>query len=658
MGMNIFEKIISAHLISGEMVPGNEISIRVDQTLTQDALGTMAYLQFESMGIDRVKTDSVSYVDHNTLQDGFENADDHRYLQTVADRYGIRFSKAGNGICHQVHLERFSKPGATLIGSDSHTPTCGAAGMVAIGVGGLDVAVAMAGGPYYLVYPKVINVVLSGRLRPWCSAKDVILEILRRLTTRGNTGKVLEYSGPGLETFSVPERATISNMGAELGVTTSVFPSDEVTRQFFSAQDRGQMWRELAADIDSEYDGVIEIDLGMIEPLAACPHSPDKVKPVREIAGIKVDQVLAGSCTNSSYRDISMLSYMLKGKKINPEVSFGIAPGSRQVLSMAAERGDLNILLQAGARILETACGFCVGCGQSPQSNSVSLRTNNRNFEGRSGTSDAMVYLVSPETAAASAITGVITDPGALGLPYRKPELPDKFPVDDALLLEPSCSRDTVIFRGPNIGEPPKNIPMPDTLEAKVAIKVGDNVTTDHIMPAGRYLKYRSNIPKYSEFVFYNTDSGFAQKCRKNSIEGKGSVIVAGLSYGQGSSREHAAICPMYLGVKILLAKSVERIHASNLVNFGILQLIFEDDKDYEKIDADDELFVSGLRGITERGGITVKNISKGIDIKARCTLTSRQREIVLAGGALNYAAAASGSSAGMAGSEKNEKQG
>ena len=643
MGMNIFEKIVSAHLVSGEMVPGKEISIRIDQTLTQDALGTMAYLQFESMNVDRVKTDSVSYVDHNTLQDGFENADDHRYLQTVADRYGIKFSKAGNGICHQVHLERFSRPGATLIGSDSHTPTCGAAGMIAMGVGGLDVAVAMAGGPYYFTYPETVKVLLTGKLKDWCSAKDLILEILRRLTTKGNVGKVLEYSGNGIETLTVPERATICNMGAELGVTTSIFPSDSVTRQFFRAQGREDMWSGITADKDAVYSGTLEIDLGTIEPMAACPHSPDNVKTVREIAGIKVSQVLAGSCTNSSYRDISVLAHMLKGKKVNPDVSFGVAPGSKQVLAMAAANGDLNILISAGARILETTCGFCVGCGQAPMSAGVSLRTNNRNFEGRSGTKDALVYLVSPETAAAAALTGVITDPSELGIEYINPEIPENFLIDDSLVVKPSCERGITVYRGPNIGNPPENIPMPDDIIGKVAVKVGDKITTDHIMPAGRFLKYRSNIPKYSEYVFNSIDQEFPDRCRKYTIEGKAPVIVAGLSYGQGSSREHAAICPMYLGVKILIAKSVERIHSGNLVNFGILQLLFENEDDYGKIDKGDELSVKNIKSILEKDVVTVGNTTKGIEIRTRCILSARQREIVLAGGALNYTSGKAG---------------
>ena len=640
MGLNIFEKIISEHLVSGKMIPGNEISIKVDQTLTQDALGTMAYLQFESMNVDRVKTESVSYVDHNTLQDGFENADDHMYLQTAADRYGIKFSKPGNGICHQVHLERFSRPGAVLIGSDSHTPTCGAAAMAAMGVGGLDVAVAMAGGPYYFVYPQVIRINLNGRLKPWCSAKDIILLILKMLTTKGNVGKVIEYGGSGLPALSVPERATISNMGAELGVTTSVFPGDEVTLQFFKAQGRENQWKPLLPDADALYSRVIDIELENIEPMAACPHSPDNVCRVSEIEGLKVNQVLAGSCTNSSYRDVSVIAGILEGRRVHPEISFGLAPGSKQVLAMAAEDGSLGSLLKAGARILETTCGFCVGCGQAPQSSGVSLRTNNRNFEGRSGTRDAQVYLVSPETAAASALKGVITDPRSLDIPYPEVSVPEKFIIDDGLIIEPSFRKEIKVFRGPNIGNPPVNTGMPANLKAAVAIKVGDKITTDHIMPAGQYLKYRSNIPKYSEYVFHNIDPDFAGRCKNNSAEGLSSVIIAGLSYGQGSSREHAAICPMHLGVRVLLAKSVERIHAANLVNFGILQLLFQNENDYEKIETGDRLEIDRLDSIHDRENIVVKNITKGLEINTVCNLTKRQKEIILSGGALNYAAA------------------
>lgn len=639
MGKNLFEKIISSHLVTGTPKAGNEIGIRIDQTLTQDALGTMAYLQFEAMGVPVVKTESVSYVDHNTLQDGFENADDHRYLQTVADKHGIKYSKAGNGICHQVHLERFARPGLTLIGSDSHTPTSGAVGMIAMGVGGMDVAVAMAGGPFYLTYPKVIRVNLTGRLQPWCSAKDVILKMLQILTTKGNVGTVIEYGGPGAAALTVPERSTITNMGAELGVTTSLFPSDEMTKVFFKAQGREKDWQLLGPDGDAVYDRVIEIDLNSLVPHIACPHSPDNVKTVNEVAGLKVDQVLVGSCTNSSYRDIMMVAAMVKGKKVHSHVSFGVAPGSKQVLAMIAKNGALHELVAAGARILETTCGFCVGCGQAPQTKGVSLRTNNRNFEGRSGTKDGQVYLVSPETAVAAALTGVVTDPRDLGLTYPDIVLPELYEIDDTLIVEPSKDQAVEVYRGPNIGEPPKNTAMPESLSAKVGIKVGDKITTDHIMPAGPFLKYRSNVPKYANYVFYHMNPEFAAKCQTNREQGKASVIVAGLSYGQGSSREHAALCPMYLGVRVLLAKSVERIHGANLVNFGILQLTFEDEMDYDRIDDGDELAIDHVHQAVEKEIIVVKNVSKGYEFKTKCSLTPRQKEIVLSGGLLNYVA-------------------
>ncbi|MFA6506834.1 MAG: aconitate hydratase [Treponemataceae bacterium] len=639
MGKNLVEKIIEAHLVSGIPEAGNEIGIKIDQTLTQDALGTMAYLQFESMGVPRVKTDSVSYVDHNTLQDGFENADDHRYLQTVADKHGIKYSKAGNGICHQVHLERFSRPGRTLIGSDSHTPTCGAVGMVAMGVGGLDVATAMAGGPYFFIYPKVVRVNLLGKLPVWSSAKDIILELLRMLTTKGNVGTAIEYAGPGVASLSVPERSTITNMGTELGVTTSIFPSDETTLAFFRAQGREGDWVALAPDADAKYDRTIDLDLVSIVPMVACPHSPDNVKTVREIAGLSVNQVLIGSCTNSSYRDLMVVAGMLKGKKVHPEVSFGITPGSKQVLSMIAANGALNDLISAGARILESTCGFCVGCGQAPQTNAVSVRTNNRNFEGRSGTRDAQVYLVSPETAAAVALTGKFIDPRDMGLPYPAYRAPDRYAIDDALVLSPSCKADVEVFRGPNIGPPPANTPMPASLFCKVAIKVGDKITTDHIMPAGSLLKYRSNIPKYAQFVFKDVEPDFAVKCKANAEAGFPSVIVAGQSYGQGSSREHAAMCPMYLGVRLLIAKSVERIHAANLVNFGILMLTFEDPIDYDRLKEGDELQIDTVREALRGEKIVVRNKTSGYSFNALCGLTERQKAIVLAGGALNYAA-------------------
>ncbi|MBP2638055.1 MAG: aconitate hydratase [Firmicutes bacterium] len=639
MGQNLFEKIIGSHLVTGTSKAGNEIGIRIDQTLTQDALGTMAYLQFEAMGVDVVKTESVSYIDHNTLQDGFENADDHRYLQTVADKHGIMYSKAGNGICHQVHLERFACPGLTLIGSDSHTPTSGAVGMIAMGVGGMDVAVAMAGGPFYLTYPKVIRVNLTGRLQPWCSAKDIILEMLKILTTKGNVGTVVEYGGPGVATLTVPERSTITNMGAELGVTTSLFPSDEMTRIFFKAQEREKDWQPLGPDEDAVYDRVIDINLTSLVPNIACPHSPDNVKTVKEVAGLKVDQVLVGSCTNSSYRDIMMVAAMVKGKKIHPHVSFGVAPGSKQVLAMIAKNGALHDLVSAGARILETTCGFCVGCGQAPQTQGVSLRTNNRNFEGRSGTKDGQVYLVSPETAVAAALSGVVTDPRDLDLAYPEIILPELYEIDDSLIVQPSKDQALSVYRGPNIGQPPKNTAMPEKLSAKVAIKVGDKITTDHIMPAGPFLKYRSNVPKYANYTFYHMDPEFAAKCQSNREQGKASVIVAGLSYGQGSSREHAALCPMYLGVRVLLAKSVERIHGANLVNFGILQLTFADEADYERIENVDELVIDNVHKAIEGDVIVIRNVTKGYEFNTKCSLTPRQKEIVLSGGLLNYVA-------------------
>lgn len=642
MGKNVFEKIIAAHLVSGDMIPGQEVGIGIDQTLTQDALGTMAYLQFEAMEVPTVKTQSISYIDHNTLQDGFENADDHRYLQTVADKHGIKYSKAGNGICHQVHLERFSRPGLTLLGSDSHTPTCGAVGMVAMGVGGMDVAVAMSGGAFYFTYPRIIRVNLKGRLQPWCAAKDVILELLKILTTKGNVGTVIEYGGDGLTHLTVPERSTITNMGAELGVTTSIFPSDEVTRTFFKAQAREDQWQRLLPDDDAQYDRIIDIDLASLVPNIACPHSPDHVKTVKEVAGLKVDQVMIGSCTNSSYRDMMTVAAMLKGKHVHPDVSLGIAPGSKQVLTMIAQNGALADLIAAGARILETTCGFCVGCGQAPRSQGVSLRTNNRNFEGRSGTKDAQVYLVSPETAVAAALTGKVTDPRDLELEYPQITLPERYCIDDSLILEPSNQPDTKVYRGPNIGEPPKNTAMPESLQAKVAIKVGDKITTDHITPAGPFLKYRSNVPKYANYAFYQIDPEFAAACRTNKAQGLASVIVAGLSYGQGSSREHAALCPMYLGVRVLLAKSVERIHSANLVNFGILQLTFADETDYDRVASGDELAIDHVGKAIEQGTVMVRNVTQGYEFAAKCDLTPRQREIVLSGGLLNYAANAS----------------
>ena len=640
MGNNLVYKILGSHLVEGKLEPGTEIAIRIDQTLTQDATGTMAYLQFEAMDVPRVKTElSVSYVDHNTLQDGFENADDHRYLQTVASKYGIYYSKAGNGICHQVHLERFGRPGKTLLGSDSHTPTGGGIGMIAIGAGGLDVAVAMGGGPFYLTCPKVVKVNLSGKLRPWVSAKDVILAILKMLTTKGNVGTVIEYAGEGVKTLSVPERATITNMGAELGVTTSVFPSDEITKAFLKAQRRDSEWTALAADADAKYDRVIELDLGSIEPMLAKPHSPDNIGTVKELAGTKVDQVMVGSCTNSSYRDLMLVAAMLKGRRVFPDVSFGVAPGSRQVLEMVAKNGALADIISAGARILESTCGFCIGAGQAPKSDAISIRTNNRNFEGRSGTKSAKVFLASPETAVAAALTGGIMDPRDLGIPYPEIAMPEQFWIDDTMILPPAKDPLSVsIYRGPNIGAPPAAEKLPDVIRGVVAIKVGDKITTDHIMPAGSRLKYRSNIPKYAEFVFEGVDASFAKKALENKKAGKHNVVIAGASYGQGSSREHAAICPMYLGVKTVIAKSFERIHAANLINFGILPLTFANEADYDAIDAHDTIEIGKIKTALEAGtDLMLKDSTNGKSIPLKYALSVRQRDILLAGGMLNY---------------------
>jgi aconitate hydratase len=636
MGQNLTEKLISSHLVSGEMVPGSEISITIDQTLTQDALGTMAFLEFEAIGVERVKTKlSVSYVDHLTLQEGFENSDDHKYLMTVADRYGVLFSKPGNGICHQVHLERLTRPGWTLLGSDSHTPTAGAVGMLAIGAGGLDVAVAMAGGPFYLSYPKIVRVNLHDKLRPWVTAKDVILELLKLLTTKGNVGLVLEYEGPGTQHLSVPERATIANMGAELGVTTSVFPSDDVTHEFFRAQGREAEWMELHPDPDARYDRTIDLDLAGIEPNIALPHSPDKVKRIREVEGIAVDQVLIGSCTNSSYRDLLTVAAMLKGKKAHPSVSFGIAPGTRQVLRMISANGALTDIVDSGARVLEPVCGFCVGNGQSPHSGAVSVRGNNRNFEGRSGTQDAKVYLVSPESAVAAALTGKITDPRDLGMEYPCVPQPERFFTDADMFVAPTYTAE--IFRGPNMGLPPSNMAMPQQLAAAVVIKLGDKVTTDHIIPAGSAGRYRLNIQKSSEFVFKSIAPEFAATCEAVKARGLASVIVAGLSYGQGSSREHAAICPMYLGVRAVIAKSIERIHLANLVNFGIMPLIFKNPEDYDRIQSGDELEITDTANQFRWSDVTVTNRTQKTSFIAGHALSPRQVEIVLCGGLLNH---------------------
>lgn len=637
MGLSVTYKILKEHLVEGTLKPGEDIGIRIDQTLTQDATGTMAYLQFEAMNIPEVKTEiSVSYVDHNTLQMGYENADDHRYLQTMNSNFGIYYSKAGNGICHQVHLERFGRPGATLLGSDSHTPTGGGIGMIAIGAGGIDVAVAMGGGPFYLTCPRVINVRLSGKLRPWVAAKDVILKVLEILTTKGNVGYVVEYTGPGIDTLSVPERATITNMGAELGVTTSVFPGDSVTKKFLDAQGRGESFMEILPDSDAEYDRVIEIDLGSLVPMVACPHSPDNIKEIKEIKGMKVDQVAIGSCTNSSLRDLMTVAEILKGKKVHPDVSFIVAPGSKQVFEMIAENGALAHIISSGARIMESACGFCIGSGQAPVTNGISLRTNNRNFEGRSGTESGQIYLVSPETAALSALKGELVDPLEYS-PSLYPEItmPDKFDIDDSLVIPPSAVK-VDIFRGPNIGEPPYTDPLPDQISGIIGLKVGDKITTDHIMPAGQRLKYRSNIPEYSKYVFENVDAEFSSRSLKNKSEGIYTAISAGESYGQGSSREHAAICPMFLGVRVVMAKSFERIHSGNLVNFGILPLLFTNSEDYDRIRQGDPFKITGLHGSVRNGDNLKVEIGSSV-YELKILATERQRKILLAGGLLNY---------------------
>lgn len=642
MGKSITQKIIEKHLLTGRFEPGREIGIRIDQTLTQDATGTMAYLQFEALNMDRVRTDlSVSYIDHNTIQLGFENADDHRYLQTVAAKYGVYLSRAGNGVCHQVHLERFGKPGKTLLGSDSHTPTGGGLGMLAIGAGGLDVALAMGGRPFYFTCPKVIRINLKGSLSPWVSAKDVILKILEIFTTKGNVDTVFEYGGDGVRTLSVPERATITNMGAECGVTMSIFPSDDITRRFLRAQGREGDWIRMKADDNAAYDRIVEIDLGDLVPLAAKPHSPDHVGTVREIEGIPVDQVCIGSCTNASYKDLATVAAILKGKTVHRDVSFVLTPGSRQVLQNLEKKGYLDDLIHAGARITESSCGFCIGNGQSPPSGAVSLRTSNRNFLARSGTADAQVYLVSAETAAAAVITGKIMDPRDLRMPYPLVKIPAKFFIDDGMIIKPEDAEDpsaVAVYRGPNIGKPPVSLALPERIIGDVTIKVGDKITTDHIIPAGVKMKYRSNIPKYSRYVFAVLDKTFAGRAEAVRDEGRSNIIVAGSSYGQGSSREHAAICPMYLGVKAVIAKSIERIHASNLVNFGILPLLFSDEGDYENIDQGDRLEIDSIRDtLKAKGRVVIKNQTKGRQFVADYHLTDRQIGILLAGGALNY---------------------
>jgi len=637
MGLSVTYKILKEHLKEGELSPGNDIGIRIDQTLTQDATGTMAYLQFEAMGIPKVKTDiSVSYIDHNTLQMGFENADDHKYLQTMNAKYGIHYSKAGNGICHQVHLERFGKPGATLLGSDSHTPTGGGIGMIAIGAGGLDVAVAMGGGPFFLTAPTVVKINLTGKLKPLVAAKDVILKVLEILTTKGNVGSIVEYTGEGLKTLSVPERATITNMGAELGVTTSVFPSDEITKEFLIAQDRKSDWKEILPDEDAHYDRIIDIDLSTLEPMVACPHSPDNIKRIEDIKGMKVDQVAIGSCTNASYKDLMTVAGILKGKKVNSEISFIVAPGSKQVLEMIAKNGALADIVSSGARIMESACGFCIGSGQAPITEGISLRTNNRNFEGRSGTTSGQIYLVSPETAALSALEGKVVNPLDIASDqYPDIAMPDSFLIDDSMVLPPSDKSEEV-FRGPNIGDPPYTDPLADSIEGEIGLKVGDKITTDHIMPAGQRLKYRSNIPVYSQFVFEGVDPEFANRAAKKNKDGIFTAIIGGQSYGQGSSREHAAICPMHLGVRVVMAKSFERIHSGNLVNFGIMPLILKNEPDYEAINFGAKFSVKNAREQVAKGNDIVVEID-GKEFTFTLFASDRQRDILLEGGLLNY---------------------
>lgn len=637
MGMTIAQKIIQSHLLSGDMTPGSEIGLKIDQTLTQDATGTMAYLEFEAMGIDRVRTErSVAYIDHNTLQCGFENADDHRFIQSAAEKFGVWFSRPGNGICHQVHLERFGKPGKTLIGSDSHTPTCGGLGMLAMGAGGLDVAVAMGGGAYYITMPKMYKVELTGSLQPYVTAKDVSLEILRRLSVKGGVGAIIEWGGPGVKTLSVPQRATITNMGTELGATTSIFPSDEITKAFLEAQGRGEDYIPLESDPDAVYDQVIEIDLSKVVPLAACPHSPDNVKPVSELSDIKVDQVCVGSCTNSSLADLMMTAAMLKGKTVAPSVSMSVSPGSRQVLRMLSDMGVLSDILLSGARLLECACGPCIGMGFSPNSSGVSLRTFNRNFLGRSGTADGQVYLVSPETAVASALTGHITDPRTLG---EAPQitLPAHYTVDDSAVLAPvpaEKAADVAIVRGPNIKEFPESHPIGDVIAAPLMLKVGDNITTDHIMPAGaKILPYRSNIPHLSQYCFGVCDETFPARAKAAGQ----SIVVGGSNYGQGSSREHAALVPLYLGVRAVIAKSFARIHAANLINAGILPLTFADPADYDRLEQGEALEITGIDDGLKNGTFTLKAGDKTIVLTG--SFTQRQADILKAGGLLNYTA-------------------
>lgn len=639
MGLTIAEKILKNHIVDGEMKKGSEIGIKIDQTLTQDATGTMAYLEFEAMGIDRVKTEkSVAYIDHNTLQSGFENADDHRFISSIAKKHGIYFSRPGNGICHQVHLERFAKPGKTLIGSDSHTPTAGGIGSFACGAGGLDVAVAMGGGAYYIAMPKMVRINLIGKLSPWVAAKDIILAVLKLLTVKGGVSKVIEYGGDGVSTLTVPERATITNMGAELGATTSIFPSDEVTRAFLKAQSREEDWVLIEADPDAVYDEIYELDLSQIKAMAACPHSPDNVKAVTDIGKIKIDQVCIGSCTNSSLLDMLKVAYILKGKTCHPDVSLSIAPGSKQVFNMMAENGALADLIASGARILESACGPCIGMGQSPNSHGISLRTFNRNFEGRSGTADGQVYLVSPEVAAVSALTGVFTDPSEYLSKMPEFILPDKFLINDNMVVDPATAEEAdkvEILRGPNIKPFPVTSPLDMDICCDALLKVGDNITTDHIMPAGsKILPFRSNIPYLSKFCFEVCDKDFPAR----ALAAKKSIIVGGSNYGQGSSREHAALVPLYLGVRAVIVKSFARIHFSNLINAGILPLEFKNPEDYDKISQGDSLELNNVRTSIENGSeIILHDVTSGVEIPLKCELSGRSRDIILAGGMLNY---------------------
>lgn len=636
MGKNLVEKILDKHMKSGQAIIGQEVGVSVDTVLLNDTSGPMSLLQFEAIGLQQIKCDlAVAYIDHQTLQAGFENADDHEYLRSACSKFGARYSKAGNGICHQVHLERFSRPGSLMVGTDSHTPTSGAVGMLAIGVGGLDAAVAMGGGLFYFSYPRVVRVNLTGKLQPWCSAKDIALEILRIFTVKGNVGTIIEYTGPGIATLSVPERATITNMGTETGVTTSIFPSDECTKEFFVAQQRLEEWTPLTADADALYTDTIEINLSELQPLTAAPHSPGNIQTVQQAAGLKVDQVLLGSCTNSSYRDLMVAAKMLEGKKVCDTVSVGIAPGSRQVLRMIAANGALETFIAAGVRILEATCGFCFGSGQSPKSEAVSLRTNNRNFKGRSGTESAQVYLVSPETAVAAALTGVFTDPRDLGQEYPKIELPQEFLIDDSMIIKPSGVGD--IVRGPNIGLPVSKAAWKQDIKGKVVAKFEDNITTDHILPAGTLMKYRSNVPKYSEYVFNELAPQFPQLCREYAENNYGPIIVAGFSYGQGSSREHAAICPMYLGVQAVIAKSYERIHWSNLINFGIVPLVFGQEQDYERIQAQDELLIADIVKQLGSTTVVVQNITQDYEFATKLEISARQCDILRKAGLLNY---------------------